>query len=50
MPFTGDIAAQQYPESIDDETMSESRTTFPTSHGSSCWSSGEGPMDVSWCH
>ena len=50
MPLTGEIAAQEYPEAIDDVTMSESRTTFPTSNGSSCRSSGEGPMDVSWDH
>ena len=50
MPLTGEIAAQEYPEAIDDVSMSESRTTFPTSNGSSCQSSGEGPMDVSWCH
>ena len=50
MPLTGEIAAQEYSEVIDDVTMSESRTTFPTSNGSSCRSSGEGPMDVSWCH
>ena len=50
MPLTREIAAQEYLEAIDDVTMSESGTTFPTSNGSSCWSSGEGPMDVSWCH
>ena len=50
MPLTGEIAAQEYPEAMDDVTMSESQTTFPTSNGSSCWSSGEGPRDVSWCH
>ena len=50
MPLTGEIAAQEHPKAIDDVTMSESRTTFPTSNGSSCWSSGEGPMDFSWWH
>ena len=50
MPLTGEITAQEYPEAIDDVTMSESWTTFPTSNGSSCRSFGEGPMDVSWCH
>ena len=50
MPLTGESAAQEYPEAIDDVTMSESRTTFPTSNGSSCRSSGKGPMDVSWCN
>ena len=50
MPLTGEIVAQEYPEAINDVTMSESRTTFPTSNGSSCWSSGEGPMEVSRCH
>ena len=50
MHLTGKIAAQEYSEAIDDVTMSESRTTFPTSNGSSCQSSGEGSMDVSWCH
>ena len=50
MSLTGEIAAQEYPEAIDDVTMSGSRTIFPTSNGSSCRSSGEGPMDVSWCH
>ena len=40
MPLTGEIAAQVYPEAIDDVTMSESWTTFLTSNGSSCWSSG----------
>ena len=50
MPLTGEIAAQEYPEAIDDVTMSESRTTFTTSNESSCRSSGEGHMDVSWCH
>ena len=50
MPLTGEIAAQEYLEAIYDVTMSESRTTFPTSNGSSCRSSGEGHMDVSWCH
>ena len=50
MPLTGEIAAQEYPEAIDDVNKSKSRTTFPTSNGSSCRSSGEGPMDVSWCH
>ena len=39
MPLTGGIAAQEYPEATDDVTMSESRTTFPTSNGSSCRSS-----------
>ena len=48
MPLTGEIAAQKYPDAIDDVTMSESRTTFPTSNGSSCRSSGEGLMCVSW--
>ena len=47
MPLTGKIAAQEYPVAIDDVTMSENQTTFPTSNRSSCWSSGEGPMDVS---
>ena len=50
MPLTGEIAAQEYPETIDNVTMSDSRTTFPTNNGSSCRSSEEGPMDVSWCH
>ena len=36
MPLTREIVAQEYPEAIDDVTMSESRTTFPTSNGSSC--------------
>ena len=49
MPLTGEIAAQEYLEAIDNVTMSESQT-FPTSNGSSFRSSGEGPMDVSWCH
>ena len=49
MLLTGEITAQEYPEAIDDVNMSESRT-FPTSNGSTCRSSGEGPMDVSWCH
>ena len=39
--------AQEYPGAIDDVTMSESQTTFPTNNGTSCRSSGEGPMDVS---
>ena len=34
--FTGEIAAQEYPDAIDDVTMSESQTMFPTSNGSSC--------------
>ena len=50
MPLIGESAAQEYPEAIDDVTMSESRTTFPTSNGSSCRSSGKGPMDVYWCN
>ena len=36
MPLTGEIAAQEYPEAIDDVTMSESRTRYQTSNGSSC--------------
>ena len=39
IPLTGEIAAREYPEDIDDVTMSESQT-FPTSNGSSCRSSG----------
>ena len=50
MSLTGEIEAQEYPEAIDDVTMSESVTTFPTSNGGSCRSSGEGPVDVSWCY
>ena len=48
-PLTGEIAIQESPEATDDDdvTMSESRTTLPISNGSSCRSSGEGPMDVS---
>ena len=48
--LTGEIAAQEYPEAIDHVNMSESRTTFPTSNGSSCRSSREGLMDASWCY
>ena len=50
MPLTGEIAPQEYPQAIDDVTMSESRTPFPISNGNSCQSSREGPMNVSWCH